>query len=82
MDALVAKKVVEAKEHVQNAEKRFDNLIFDHITEGTFVIFLFDSLKTSLFKRTPDFDTAASEYGKAGKWNCQKQGALFILNSS
>jgi hypothetical protein len=30
------------------------------------------SLRTSLFKRTPDYDTAASEYNKAGKFTISR----------
>ena len=64
MDKLVEKKILEAKEHVQTAEKRF---IFRHLSHVHYQKVLFNfRLKTSLFKRTPDYDTAASEYNKAG----------------
>lgn len=69
MDALTSKKIAEAKQHIADAEKRYNKIvIMCHCLLFNFCYVL--SLKTSLFKRKPDYDAAASYYEQAG--SCYK----------
>lgn len=74
----MAAKLQEAQEHITQAEKL---CVCDKIDKNNFFKFFFSSLfidfisifniifslKTSLLKWRPDFDSAADEYNKAGK---------------
>ena len=109
MDALSQKKSSEAKQHISDAEKRlvkrlsiksiFHSSLFE---KRCFIDILWmcetnelnSSLKTSLFKRKPDLDSAANSYAQAGLCYkiikdyknaiecCQKSGDCYSQNGS